>query len=157
MVNSSILAWKILWTEEPGGLQSMGMWSWTRLSTCAHTRTHTHTHTHSILPLKHPKLQSKHENIRSPKSDILQNIRPVLLHTVKAIRNKENLRHCPSQEEPEETGQLHVMGPCKARINQVKIKEMLIKGKYGCGRQEPSVLASQFSCKSKTILKEKFT
>lgn len=28
---------------------------------------------------------------------------------------------------------------------------MLIKGKYGCGRREPSVLASQFSCKSKTI------
>ena len=22
--NSSILAWRILWTEEPGGLQSMG-------------------------------------------------------------------------------------------------------------------------------------
>ena len=23
--DSSILAWKILWTEEPGGLQSMGL------------------------------------------------------------------------------------------------------------------------------------
>ena len=23
-IHSSILAWKILWTEEPGGLQSMG-------------------------------------------------------------------------------------------------------------------------------------
>ena len=81
------------------------------------TCTHTHTHTHSTLPLKHPKLQSKHENIRSPKSDILQNIWPVLLNTVKAIKNKENLRHCHSQEEPEETWQLHVIGPCKARIN----------------------------------------
>ena len=29
----SILAWKIPWTEEPGGLQSMGLQkSWTRLS-----------------------------------------------------------------------------------------------------------------------------
>ena len=27
--HSSILAWKILWTEEPGGLQSMGLQSWT--------------------------------------------------------------------------------------------------------------------------------
>ena len=27
----SILAWKIPWTEEPGGLQSMGLHSWTRL------------------------------------------------------------------------------------------------------------------------------
>ena len=30
---SSILAWRIPWTEEPGGLQSMGSKkSWTRLS-----------------------------------------------------------------------------------------------------------------------------
>ena len=30
---SSILAWKIPWTEEPGGLQSMGSQSWMQLST----------------------------------------------------------------------------------------------------------------------------
>ena len=31
--HSSILAWEIPWTEEPGGLQSMGLQkSWTRLS-----------------------------------------------------------------------------------------------------------------------------
>ena len=30
--HSSILAWKIPWTEEPGRLQSMGLQSWTRLS-----------------------------------------------------------------------------------------------------------------------------
>ena len=29
---SSILAWKILWTEEPGGLQSMVLQSRTQLS-----------------------------------------------------------------------------------------------------------------------------
>ena len=29
---SSILAWKIPWTEEPGGLESLGLQSWTRLS-----------------------------------------------------------------------------------------------------------------------------
>ena len=29
--HSSILAWRIPWTEEPGGLQSMGSQSWTRL------------------------------------------------------------------------------------------------------------------------------
>ena len=37
--HSSILAWKIPWTEDPGGLQSMGSESQTHLST------HTHTHT----------------------------------------------------------------------------------------------------------------
>ena len=31
-VHSSILAWEIPWTEEPGGLQSMESKSWTQLS-----------------------------------------------------------------------------------------------------------------------------
>ena len=30
--HSSILAWRIPWMEEPGGLQSMELQSWTRLS-----------------------------------------------------------------------------------------------------------------------------
>ena len=31
--HSSVLAWRIPWTEEPGGLQSMGLQkNWTRLS-----------------------------------------------------------------------------------------------------------------------------
>ena len=30
--HSSTLAWKIPWTEEPGGLQSIGSLSWTQLS-----------------------------------------------------------------------------------------------------------------------------
>ena len=30
--HSSILAWRIPWTEEPGGLQTMGLPSWTQLS-----------------------------------------------------------------------------------------------------------------------------
>ena len=31
-INSGILAWRIPWTEEPGGLQSMGSQSQTRLN-----------------------------------------------------------------------------------------------------------------------------
>ena len=30
--HSSTLAWKIPWMEEPGGLQSVGLQSWTQLS-----------------------------------------------------------------------------------------------------------------------------
>ena len=30
--HSSVLAWRIPWMEEPGGLQSVGSQSWTRLS-----------------------------------------------------------------------------------------------------------------------------
>ena len=43
--HSSILAWEILWTEEPGGLWSMESQSWTQLS----THTHTHTNTHKYI------------------------------------------------------------------------------------------------------------
>ena len=31
-IYSNILAWRISWTEEPGGLQSMGSQSWAQLS-----------------------------------------------------------------------------------------------------------------------------
>ena len=38
--HSSILSWKILWTEEPGGLQSVELQSQMQLSHRAHTRTY---------------------------------------------------------------------------------------------------------------------
>ena len=40
-IHSSILAWRVPWTEEPGGLQSM------RSPRVSHTHTHTYTHTHT--------------------------------------------------------------------------------------------------------------
>ena len=44
--HSSILAWRILWTEEPGGLQPMGLQeSDTTEQLDRQTDTHTHTHT----------------------------------------------------------------------------------------------------------------
>ena len=52
---SSVLAWRIPWTEELGGLQSMGsqraghMRDW--------VRTHTHTHTHTELARQHALLR----------------------------------------------------------------------------------------------------
>ena len=42
--HSSIIAWRIPWTEEPGELRSRGLQSRTWLSD-SHTHTHTHTHT----------------------------------------------------------------------------------------------------------------
>ena len=44
--HSSILAWRTLWTEEPGELQSMELQRVGR--DLSDTHTHTHTHTHSI-------------------------------------------------------------------------------------------------------------
>ena len=53
--HSSILAWKVAWTKEPGRLQSMGLQSRTLLSmhacVCAHVHTHTHIHTHMVVLL----------------------------------------------------------------------------------------------------------
>ena len=42
--HSSVLARKLPWKEEPGGLQSMGVTKRHNLVT-KHTHTHTHTHT----------------------------------------------------------------------------------------------------------------
>ena len=50
-VHSSILAWKIPWTEEPSGLQSWGHEESDKLS--MHTHTHTHAHTHTPCYLYH--------------------------------------------------------------------------------------------------------
>ena len=53
--HSSILVWKIPWTEEPGGLQSRcghkesDMTEHACACMCARTHTHTHTHTHTTL------------------------------------------------------------------------------------------------------------
>ena len=47
--HSSILAWKIQWTEEPGRLQPMGpqrvQHDWGSACACTHIHPHTHTHT----------------------------------------------------------------------------------------------------------------
>ena len=44
--HSSILAWRIPWTEEPGRLQSMGLQSWTQLS-----KFHFHFHMYLFIYL----------------------------------------------------------------------------------------------------------
>ena len=44
--HSSVLAWKIPWMEEPGGLQSMGLQSQTQLTM------HTHAHTHCTIQFR---------------------------------------------------------------------------------------------------------
>ena len=44
--HSSMLAWRIPWTEESGGLQSMESQRVGCDLATEHTRVHTHTHTH---------------------------------------------------------------------------------------------------------------
>ena len=45
--HSSMLAWEISWTEEPGGLCSMGLQRVRYDFVTEYTHTHTHTHTHT--------------------------------------------------------------------------------------------------------------
>ena len=44
---SSILAWRIPWTEEPGGYSPWGRKEWGTTEELTQTQTHTHTHTHT--------------------------------------------------------------------------------------------------------------
>ena len=51
--HSSILAWEIPWSEEPGGLQSMESQrvghDWAQVHVLTHTHTHTHTYCNSTI------------------------------------------------------------------------------------------------------------
>ena len=53
--HSNILAWEILWTEQPGGNSP---WSCNRVE-CDWADTHTHTHTHTHTQLIHFVVQQK--------------------------------------------------------------------------------------------------
>ena len=48
--HSSVLAWRISWTEEPGELQSMELQRVRHDWATEHGREHTHTHTHTHTP-----------------------------------------------------------------------------------------------------------
>ena len=54
VTHSSILAWRIPWTEEPGGLQSIGS------QRVGHDWVHTHTHTHIRHNLFYVNFHYKH-------------------------------------------------------------------------------------------------
>ena len=56
VTHSSILAWRIPWTEEPGGLQSMGMqrvgYDWV-------IKTHVYTHAHTRMSAHREKIPKR--------------------------------------------------------------------------------------------------
>ena len=58
--HSNMLAWRILWTEEPGGLQSMES---QRVRHDWMTNTHTHTHTHTQHFYNRKKLYMHNANV----------------------------------------------------------------------------------------------
>ena len=59
--HSSILTWRMPWTEEPGGLQSMGSQrvrhGWVTKHIYPYTHTHTHTHIRVMSPSIHIRKQ----------------------------------------------------------------------------------------------------
>ena len=62
--HSSILAWRIPWTEEPGRLQSMSS-RWSHMS-------HTHTHTHMHIANKLFALEDLSQNLLIGKPNLRQ-------------------------------------------------------------------------------------
>ena len=61
--HSSVFVWRIPRTEEPGGLQSMGLQSWTQLTTHVH-----------IFPVYMADIQENGITLQSGPSDYLKNI-----------------------------------------------------------------------------------
>ena len=60
--HSSILAWKILWSEEPDGLQSLGLQNLTRLKQhSTHTRTSYRDISNELHTIKSVTLHVVHE------------------------------------------------------------------------------------------------
>ena len=51
--HSSILAWEIPWTKEPGGLRSMGLQRVGHDRVTEHAHAHTHVHTHTMYLFAH--------------------------------------------------------------------------------------------------------
>ena len=82
--HSSILAWKILWTEEPGGLQPIGSQkighNWSDLA-CTRVRTHTQAH---ILGWH---LQCSY-NLSTMDLEFKNNSQADILHTVSVLTQK---------------------------------------------------------------------
>ena len=62
---SSILAWEIPWTEEPGGLQSMGSQRVRHNWVYTHTHTHTYTLSKALTRAVRPISHFIHESVSS--------------------------------------------------------------------------------------------
>ena len=75
--HSSLLAWRIPWTEEPGGLQSM----WVTKSQTRLKQLSTHTHTHHELKKKNGNVSSALKNRAAFWSDWLLSRHYILLFT----------------------------------------------------------------------------
>ena len=82
--HSSTLAWKIAWTEEPGG--DYGPWGHTELDMAERLHTHTHTHTHTPIQervVESKKLQKSAEEVTVPLTT------EVLVAMIQLYKNKQ--------------------------------------------------------------------
>ena len=93
--HSSILAWRIPWTEEPGGLKSMGSQSQTQLSNLVHT----HIYISSLLslpPTVHPTPLGHHRALSWAPCAIQQLPPSYLFYTQWYIYVNATLSICPT-------------------------------------------------------------
>ena len=76
--HSSILAWRIPWTEEPGGLRSVGfkesdMKERLTLSLYTHTNTHIHFHKEILFNYKKERNLAIYDNMNGLEDILLRN------------------------------------------------------------------------------------
>ena len=82
--HSNILAWRIPWTEEPGGLQSTGLQSLTQLKRLSlHARMHIHTHKYRYTYTFKYQLPSKLDEVI--RGTNVRGVTPLCLALCKAL------------------------------------------------------------------------
>ena len=99
--HSSILVWRIPWTEKPGDYSPWGHrvghdWA-THIHTYTHTHTHTHTHTKAKPKLRHPLIQTQ-------------------LHWISLLLNYYKLFHLSRMRMLERPGLLREIYLCALRV-----------------------------------------
>ena len=119
--HSSLLAWRIQWTEEPGGLQSMGS-QITGLSTDAHKGSKEPALSHTIFPLD---VHSGYFSFSCGFMNQINFMEPISL--ILALGRRSKLCHCEITEEikTKEWNWFFTRGRCALRRPVENTRKML--------------------------------
>ena len=131
--HSSTLAWKIPWTEEPGGLQCMGSHSWTRLKRLRAAATAAATQIQDILLKSYLKTRSQEtflSLLKEKKVIIKQNTLSLGTHRKLSKKQEDKLTWI----DPQLQGGFYVIEP-PSHLNSATIQATVRRGSVVYGQR----------------------